>query len=411
MHVDHFPRFLQSTFRSQQKFFSKIGFTHFQFLIVAMLVNARPAKLSHLSRAIPGQGHRTSLARFLQSDWDESGMLAAQAERIIRQMNPGRNEVVYLIIDDTRIKKRGKKMAGVSKLWDKKSHAYIHGHIVVSAAIQFRGVTIPWAIELWMPKVQAGSGYRKLTQMASELIQRFPVLCGLKVRVLFDAAYLAVNVVKACEARNFTWFSVAARNRKIIRRGKKTPIRDLAPGVLRYHGQRVRLQRSRGWRWMRIASVVGTLGKTGEVRLVVSKRAGPSSKELLSVVTNELDMKPRDVIVTYEKRWSIEVLFKDLRNTLGLGEYQVLSRTAIERHLHLSCAAHQTLTHQAIKEEGAQAKQKDKDVALPPLTQQLHDLRQRVNRDRIDRLLNRTRNKKLKSRIRQYLLQESPVAA
>ena len=173
------------------------------------------------------------------------------------------------------------------------------------------------------------------------------------------------------------------------RRGKKKQIKKLAPGVLRYHGHRIRVKRSRGWRWMRIASVVGVLGKTGEVRLVCSKRSGPSSKELLSVVTNETNMKPRDIIVTYEKRWNIEVLFKELRNSLGLGEYQVLSRTAIERHMHLSCLAHQTPTHQAIMEEGAKAKQINKDVILPTLNQQIQKFRQRVNRDRTNRLLNR----------------------
>ena len=161
---------------------------------------------------------------------------------------------------------------------------------------------------------------------------------------------------------------------------------------------------------MRIASVVGTLGRTGEVRLVVSKRSGPSSKELLSVVTNELDMEARTVIATYEKRWRIEVLFKELRNSLGLGEYQVLRRTAIERHLHLSCSAHQTLTHQAILEDGAQAKQKNKDVVLPTLNQQIQTFRQRVDRDRTERIINRIRDKKLKSRLRYHLQKEAAVA-
>ena len=115
--------------------------------------------------------------------------------------------------------------------------------------------------------------------------------------------------------------------------------------------------------------------------------------------------------MTYEKQCNIEVLFKELRNSLGLGEDQVLSRTAIERHLHLSCLAHQTLTHQAIMEEGAQAKQENKDVILPTLNQQIQKFRQRVNRDRTNRLLNRIKDRKLKSKLRSYLLKEAAVAA
>lgn len=411
MQCDRIPIFLQSTFRTQGRWFSKIGFQHFRFLIVAMLINARSMKLSHLSDAIPSQGHRTSHARFLASEWDARGVLASQAERIIRQMKPGKREAIYLLLDDTRIRKRAKKMDAISKIWDQKTHSFMRGHVVVTAALHFRGVTIPWAIELSIPKHQAGSNYRKLTQIAACLIKRFPQIGDTKVRVLFDAAYLAVNVTKTCESRGFTWFSVAARNRNLFRQGKKKQIKTLAPGVLRYHGQRIRVKRSRGWRRMKIGSVVGCLGKTGEVRLVCSKRSGPSSKELLSVATNETNMKPREVITTYEKRWNIEVLFKELRNSLGLGEYQVLSRTAIERHLHLSCMAHQTLTHQAIMAEGAKAKQKNKEVTLPTLNQRIQSIRQRINHDRTERILNRIKDKKLKSKLRFYLLKEAAVAA
>lgn len=411
MKIDHFPRFLQSTFRTQRKWFSRIGFEHFRFLIVALLINARRGKLCHLTKAIPNQGHRTAHARFLTSKWDAPGVLAAQALRIIKHMKPGRNEPVYLLIDDTRIRKHGRKMAGVSKIWDQKTHAFMRGHIVVMAAIHFRGITIPWAVELWMPKEQVGSDYRKLTQIAVSLIQRFPQGISRKVRVLFDAAYLAQTVVKACQSQGFTWFSVAARNRKLFRRGRKKAIRDLAPGVLKYHGHRVRMKRSRGWRWMRIASVLGTLGKTGEVRLVVSKRSGGSGREMLSVVTNELKRTARETIAIYEKRWNIEVLFKELRTSLSLTDYQVISRLAIERHLHLSCMAHQTLTHQAVLAEGAQAKQENRDVTLPTMQQQIDDFRHHANRDRVNRLVNRIKNKKTKAAVRRYLNDEAPVAA
>jgi len=133
------------------------------------VINVRSTKLSHLTLAIPTHGHRTSHARFLMSDWDAAGILAAQAIRIIRQMKPQQGESLYLLIDDTRIKKRGKKRDGISKIWDPKSHCFVHGHMVVSAAIQSCGVTIPWAIALWLPRAYAGApeslrrGSRELT--------------------------------------------------------------------------------------------------------------------------------------------------------------------------------------------------------------------------------------------------------
>lgn len=411
MYVERIPRFLQSTFSKHRSNFTRIGFKHIRVLVVALVINARKGKLIHLANAAPTHGHRTSHARFLVSEWQAAGVIASQAWNIVQSMKPKAGESIYLLIDDTSIKKRGRKMHGVSKIWDQKSHGFIHGHVVIMAAIVFRGVSIPWAIDLWIPRAQAGESYRKLNQIAASMINAFPSRFGLRVRVLFDAAYLAPPVVLACQGKGFTWFSVAARNRNLIRGGRKQKIKDVAPGVLRYSGKRVRMRRSRGWRWLRIAAVDGELGRTGRVRIVFSKRSRQSNKELLSVVTNELKRKPREIIAIYEKRWSIEVLFKEMRTSLGLCDYQVLSRTAIERYLHLCCAAHQTLTHQAIEDEGAKAVEKNKEVVLPSLNQRIEIFRQKVNNDRITALLSRIRDKDVKRKIRRYLANEAAVAA
>jgi len=100
-----------------------------------------------------------------------------------------------------------------------------------------------------------------------------------------------------------------------------------------------------------------------------------------------------------------------MRTSLGLCDYQVLRRTAIVRYLHQCCAAHQTLTHQAIKDEGAKAREEHTEVVLPSLNQQIEMFRQRVNHDRVTTLVSRTRDKHMKRRIRYYLMKEAAVAA
>ena len=79
----------------------------------------------------------------------------------------------------------------------------MRGHVVVTAAIYLR-CDDPMGNRTLDPKAQAGSKYRKLTQIAVDMIKRFPKLGNTKVRVLFDAAYLAVHSTKACQSRDFT---------------------------------------------------------------------------------------------------------------------------------------------------------------------------------------------------------------
>ena len=244
------------------------------------------------------------------------------------------------------------------------------------------------------------------------MINAFELPWDLKVRVLFDAFYLSPCVVKACESRGFTWFSVASKNRKMRRKHcSKRSIREFSAGVIRHHGRRVRLRRARFWRWMRIASVDGQLGRHGNVRMVLSKRPGDPWKKTLAVVTNETSLAAREIMVIYEKRWHIEIMFKELRSSLGLCDYQVQSRNAIERHLHLCGMARQLLTHHSLMAQGAKAKEKNKEVSLPPLRERLDGLRSDIRSQQAKFMLAKIKNRNARSSIRAFLKNELQIAA
>ena len=274
----------------------------------------------------------------------------------------------------------------------------------------FRDVVLPWKFDLWIPKDQAGISYRKITQIAAQMINELRLPFDLKIRVLFDAFYLAPCVAKACQSKGFSWFSVASKNRNMKRKHcQKRSIIQFAAGVLRHNSKRVRLRRARFWRWMRIAAVDGALGRLGQVRMVLSKRPGDPWKKTLAVVTNETKLAAREIMAIYEKRWNIEVLFKELRSSLGLCDYQVLSRHAIERHLHLCGMAHQLLTHHSLQAQGAKAKQ-DKEVCLPPLRERLDSLRSKIRTQQAKLMLSKIKNKNARNNIRAFLKNELQIA-
>jgi SRSO17 transposase len=385
---------------------------HFRWFVFGILMSVRSSKLSHVAKVAPRGGHRTGCGNFLRSHWDSSGILQQRAVETLRWMKPGKRDVLYVLIDDTRIEKRGRKMEAVSKMYDHKSQRFIHGHMVVTVALMFRGVVLPWKFEVWLPKDFAGKSYRKTTQMAADMIGEIKLPFECKVRVLFDAFYLAPCVVKACESRGFRWFSVASKNRKVCRKHcQKRSIKDFAPGVLRHHGKRCRLRRSRSWRWMRIASVDGQLGRLGQVRLALSKRPHDPWKKTLAVATNEINLDAREIIAIYEKRWNIEVMFKELRSSLGLADYQVLSRNAIERHLHLCGLSHQLLTHQSLSAQGAKARQEDSKVSLPVFAERLETLRQEIRKQQANVMLKTIKHREARKSIRAFLKNELQIAA
>jgi transposase len=283
---------------------------------------------------------------------------------------------------------------------------------------------LPWRFELWKSKAwcrQEKSRFRKLTQIAAGMIDALQlpgVGADIKVRVLCDAFYLCPTVTQACEKRGFTYFSVAKRNRCFARsdqeqpagksrRGKKSKrkhIGQILPGLIKHEGSNVRMKRSFGWRWMRIASVVGCLRGIGVVRLVGSHRPGMRWRDCLPIVTNEVKLKAREIVSIYERRFKIELMFKELQSQLGLSDYQVISQPGITRHLHLCALAHLLLTHHGMEAIGAQARKATTNVTLPTMSQRLEAMRVEIRQKQIARLFKGERQARLRARLTPYLM-------
>jgi hypothetical protein len=427
--IDKMPRGVQAFFEPMRDRLTRPRFAHLWAMVLAIAVTARSSKLLHLAAmTLRGPG-RTALGLFLRGGgrgdapgargFDAASLLRERTLAVLRSMRPAAGESVELIIDDNRVGKRGRKMACLQKIYDHARRNFTRGHIWVTAALRFRGVVLPWRVELWKPKKDADGNYRKTTQIAAQVIReldlsplmvdpggRDPRGKGLKVRVLFDAFYLCPAVTKACESKGFSWFSVAARNRTFRRggpRSKKAKLGALAGSWLRHEGKTARMPRSRGTRELRIAGVDGTLASVGVVRLVASKRPGDPWKNLVVFATNETKLSAREIVSIYERRWDIEVMFKELRTNLGWGDYQMLDETAIVNHQHLCALAHLLLTHHGMDAIGAQARKPNQEVTLPPMSIRRETLRATIRRDQINRLLRGKEHRYLRRKVEPYL--------
>ena len=412
MIIDKCPTSLQAFLAPLTKHLTKPQRARLWMILTAWVLTGPVGKVLHWALRCPTR-HRTSLAAFLtRSDWDSAQMLRAAVLRELKRLDPQPGETLEWIIDDSRIAKRGRKMAAVTKIWDHAEQRFVRGHIVVTVALRFRGVVWPWQLELWLPLSYVGKKrYRKMTEMAAQMIHRLPDFAGLRVHVLFDAFYLCPLVTKACAARGWHWFSVASRNRNFTpEKGRRHQLGDWCQGFLRHNAQRVRMRRSRGWRWLQIATTAGHLSRIGTVRVVVSHRPKDAWKNAVIFVTNATKLQARDIVAIYERRWDIEVLFKELKGTLGLGAYQVLSEQGIVHHLHLCALTHVWLTRQSLEALDAQAT-KAKTLSLPPLSERLETQRASMKAERMTRLLRRTRQPSWRRKLKHFIAQILPASS
>ena len=106
----------------------------------------------------------------------------------------------------------------------------------------------------------------------------------------------------------------------------------------------------------------------------------------------------------YPKRWHIELLIKDEKQQLGLGDYRVLRYRAVVRHLHLVDIAYACLTHLGLKDQRAQGRKKTtKVLRLPPISQLKTRMRQLVWREAVQDVVKHSHERPVIRRLEKLL--------
>jgi SRSO17 transposase len=380
------PRKTKAFFKGLEGHFSHGAFGHFWGLVLAMTIS-HGATIERLAKLLRGSTHRTNHGEFLwRSDWSESDVLQQVAMDTLRRLYRKDAGPCYLIIDETQTLKRAKKMSGVRKLYHHATGKYGNGHTMVKACLYYRGVTIPWSTALCLSKQDAKKEDRVFltqTAMAAYVIHNADLPRNLKVTVLFDSYYLCEVLADACAARGWHYIGVGKANRNITVDGQKRKLEKYGRNVLARNGQWRSVQGLRKNGKYCLASRTGIMKKLGMVKVVFSRRR--DERKIVALVTDDLGASMTSIVADYLKRWAIELLIKDEKQQLGLGDYRVLRYRAVVRHLHLVDIAYACLTRLAMDGRDEQGNRKNEKVlCLPPISQLKTRMRQAVWQEALD---------------------------
>jgi SRSO17 transposase len=361
------PAPLDKFFRTLRPCFHWDHFEYFRLLVLAMAFMWGRRNIANLYRYLDAQHHRTRFNNFfLVQRWDPEAALRQKAQELLRALHPTPGETLYLIIDDSKKAKRGKAMDAVAKMKDPTIDAYIRGHQYICGILVFRQQVIPYGLRLYVKKAQCAAlelPFHKTTELAAQLIREFTPPAGVKVMVLFDAYYLCRTVVRACREQRFHVASTLKSNRRLCKQGWQLKAGRYGRNLFRRrrtetlvidkpHGRARYRYVDAGW------LQVSNLG----VLHVVFSRKG-AARKILGLVTDDPELSATGLIQTYDKRWTIEQWVKDLKQLLGLGQYQNRPYRAAVIHLHLVCFAYALLTHLRIERHGAQGQRTRKKAA------------------------------------------------
>jgi len=377
--IGKIPKKLQSFFRPVRDHFAKRAWEHFWALIMAITIS-HGATIDRLAKALRDSTHRTNHGEFLwRSIWDNSIVMQQIALDMLLSLFTKKDRHLFFIIDDTQTLKRAKKMQAIGKLRHHAAGKYGTGHTIIKICLYYRGVTIPWGSWLYVKKEHAASlkmPFCKLTELAAEAIRNASLPTKFSVTVLFDAFYLCPVVVDACKERKWHYIGVGKANRWFTVGSGRRKLGKYGRNVLRNSGQWYNITGLRKSGKYRLAARVGSLNKLGMVKIVFSRRRGESKH--IALVTDDRNASMKTTVTDYLKRWSIEMLIKDEKQYLGLGDYRVRRYQAVVRHLHLVDCVYACLTHVGIESHRAQGQNKRKKMLrLEPISK-LKDRMRRI---------------------------------
>jgi len=343
---------------------------------VVPLVQLLAAFVSHVGRMSASQAaesirtcsrHRANVARYLARPHAVNQQMLNRLSRRIIASERKRRGVWFFLLDSTFCGHQGEhgenmfscgntvpRPRNSTRRQRKVARRSCHG-FVMGLLITPRGCRIPcfFSYQTHAYCAAQGCSYRTQAELAAELIAQLWLPPSIHPIVLGDTAFDAAVVREACRQRNFHWITPVNPERvldgpkprpKVSSLGAHLEASDLVPVRLipgrgplavQHRAARCRCGSRTRNRTFFVHGERRRVLHAGEVRLVFSTTTKPSPGQVVKIqkvlMTDDVRLSQRRVVQYYDMRWQIELMFKELKSTLGLDDYQLRSFAKVER--------------------------------------------------------------------------------
>jgi hypothetical protein len=384
-------------------FDNQCQFRHFQHYLTGLIVLPNKS-MANMTRCVLDSPDKTNLSRFLsEAPWREDAVNRRRIRFMLQQTKPHRRRRrdSLVVIDDTLCEHVGSLFDYVDRHYNHGDGTYPLAHNPVTSFYVSGPVRVPLDLRLYRR-------YEELTQWAAYVAKHFPEvkipteqkarnrlhkqvdpillqdpefrarheqfrtkialaieLVEAAIRhkvafgvVVFDAWYLAEDVVQVLARRRKDWISLLKKNRLLetasfhLRDANgwtlKLPsphmaVEELVPLIPANAYRPISVREQTYWYFTLVVRIPGL----GKVRIVVSFEREQLTGRYVVLVTNRVDWSAAKIIGLYLQRWPTETFYQDSKGHLGFNEYRMRSIEAIGKHwclvfvayslLHLTC--------------------------------------------------------------------------
>lgn len=325
--------------------FSLRQYHYFCIYVYSLIITVPEHKsVNKMSQAWVETVCRSSLERFLcEMKW-EFGKVIRRANKQIMNIISQREKSVrrlFLVIDDTTLAKFGLKIFGVSWYKKNRNSPAIAGLQVVILGVLEEGWLIPIDFRIYVREEECEyirMKFETKLRQASEMLKKIRIPHGYACEVMFDTWYLNEQVTEAIHTRGWTWISRCAYNRSVLWEGEKKR-QNLGAYVSEIKWQSLTYKTDRKRPAVVGHQRIGHLKNIGRVKIVISSLLAEGNGRYAFFCTDNTRLPMVNVISRFEKRWKIEVFFKEARKCFGFSKWQCRDIVSVVHHLCLTIVA------------------------------------------------------------------------
>lgn len=349
MKIAGIPKEFKIFFNRFRDLFSKRQFFYFSLYVYGLIVMPKEKKtVAQLSKAWISPLCRSSLEKFLcEVRWEFGKVLQRARTQVLRRLSrlPKKKRTLELVLDDTDLDKFGTSVFGVG--WFRHNQEQLPWKAIQMVVL---GVLVDeWFVPLdFRLYVQENicktvpMRFETKNVMAAQMIRQLKLPRVSHVDLMFDSWYLNPIVTQAAEDRGWFWFSRCRCNRKVrweeLVKGEKNELRleQYAPTI---KWQKLEYLTKRKNRALVGHQRIGILNKLGRVKLVCTSLKTSGDGRVAFFCTNHTKVPMVELVKKFERRWKIEVYFRESRAYLALEHWYFRDIASVVHHLCLSLVA------------------------------------------------------------------------
>jgi hypothetical protein len=359
--------------------FTRPSFRHFQVVLASILLGKPKKTLTAGIRLLGVVGHFCNPHRFLgRYKWKLINVIVDLFGLLQQDLSLG-TELVFAL-DDTLVPKYGHKIFGRGCHFD---HAcrpnrpkYILGHNWVVMGLLYhcglfsKWLCFPLLAQLFIPEkaLTKGQVFRSRIQIAVEMVTQMKALVRGSVTLVADGLYAKKDLIRSCIAEGITFISRLRCDASLYEIPKPPKVK--ARGRPRKYGKKLgtlgelgaqpkgfvtyRLKLYGTMRTVRVKRIVAMWEPAGApIAVFITQFKGEQS--LAYFFSTDLTLDVERMLTLVAARWSIENLFNDMKEHLGMKQWQCRIEGAVVRSVPLTCVATSLLMLWSLSEAGQKA--------------------------------------------------------